>query len=499
MSVPSIADRESAKSQSLAVPPPVWLLTWKQALGALLISLALLIPCVWHPRIEAGDLASHTYNAWLTILVMQGKAPGLWIAPQHNNVLFDALLFRLCSVFGFAVGERIAIALVVLIFFWSAFALCSAINKRPTWFLVPILAMLSYGYTMEMGFFNFYLSLAFSFLALVILWTASGARMLWALVLVPLIWLAHPLGLAWLLGCATFLMVARQLETRWQWVSALVAIGLVIYFRLLLAAHYPAVWTSPWYRLNGTDQLLLGWRYRFLPHALLGSIVVCVSLDLLRRRQKSESQKSNLLAIPLWVVVLFAVMLLPDGLMFPSYAVPVLFINTRFTLAAGILACCALGTLKPSSRVILGCLTGGIALVFFWLLFLDTGRVYSMEQEAQGLIQHVPQDGRVMSTLFPLQGARVLSHHVADRACIGHCFVLDNYEASTRQFRLRARVGNRIVSEDARSADEMMRGTYVVKTDDLPVWQLFQCGPSEIDLCLRPLKPGPLNGVPSPK
>ena len=35
---------------------------WEMFLG-LLISPALLIPCFWHRHIQAGDLASHVYNA----------------------------------------------------------------------------------------------------------------------------------------------------------------------------------------------------------------------------------------------------------------------------------------------------------------------------------------------------------------------------------------------------------------------------------------------------
>ena len=31
----------------------------------LFISILLLVPCFWHPRIEARDLASHIYNVWL--------------------------------------------------------------------------------------------------------------------------------------------------------------------------------------------------------------------------------------------------------------------------------------------------------------------------------------------------------------------------------------------------------------------------------------------------
>src|SRR2546423_14636957 len=68
-----------------------------------LISLALLIPCFWHKRIEAGDLASHVYNVWLAQLIQRGQAPGLYLANQWNNVLFDFLLLKLGNIFGLAV------------------------------------------------------------------------------------------------------------------------------------------------------------------------------------------------------------------------------------------------------------------------------------------------------------------------------------------------------------------------------------------------------------
>ena len=51
----------------------------KNYLLVIAISLALIVPCFWHERIEAGDLASHTYNAWLAQLISEGKAPGLWL------------------------------------------------------------------------------------------------------------------------------------------------------------------------------------------------------------------------------------------------------------------------------------------------------------------------------------------------------------------------------------------------------------------------------------
>src|ERR1700756_4123150 len=80
----------------------------------LTVSAILLAPCFWHRHIEAGDLASHTYNAWLTSLIEQGKAPGLWISSQTNNILVDILLFRMGSIVGWVAGEKVAVCIVVL-------------------------------------------------------------------------------------------------------------------------------------------------------------------------------------------------------------------------------------------------------------------------------------------------------------------------------------------------------------------------------------------------
>ena len=139
------------------------------------LSFLILIPCFWLPRIEAGDLASHTYNAWLTSLILEGKAPGLWLAPQSNNVMFDIALFRLASVVGFGAGEKIAVCISVLIFFWGSFAFISAVGERPAYFLMPLLSVLAYGWTFHMGFFNFYLSIGLACAGLAVLRHAAYA------------------------------------------------------------------------------------------------------------------------------------------------------------------------------------------------------------------------------------------------------------------------------------------------------------------------------------
>src|SRR5215467_15362917 len=87
----------------------------------ILISAALLAPCFWHKHVISCDLASHTYNAWLATLVEHGQAPSLYIGHQWNNILFDIILLQLCKVFGFTLGEKLAVSSLVLLFFWGSF------------------------------------------------------------------------------------------------------------------------------------------------------------------------------------------------------------------------------------------------------------------------------------------------------------------------------------------------------------------------------------------
>src|SRR5882672_12785867 len=89
----------------------------------LLVSAAILIPCFWQRHIQAGDLASHVYNAWLAQLVETGKAPGVYTVWQGKNVLFDLMLLKLGETFGFGVAEKIAVSLCALVFFWGVFTL----------------------------------------------------------------------------------------------------------------------------------------------------------------------------------------------------------------------------------------------------------------------------------------------------------------------------------------------------------------------------------------
>jgi hypothetical protein len=67
----------------------------------LLISVFVLLPCFWHESIEAGDLPSHTYNAWLAQLIARGQAPGLYMQSRWDNILADLALAKFGPLTGF--------------------------------------------------------------------------------------------------------------------------------------------------------------------------------------------------------------------------------------------------------------------------------------------------------------------------------------------------------------------------------------------------------------
>src|ERR1700742_1755908 len=183
---------------------------WSRVLG---ISAVLLLPCFWHRHIEAGDLGSHLYNAWLAQLIEKGQAPGLHLAHQFSNVLFDFWLLHLSNIFGFWIAEKVAVSACVLIFFWGVFALISAVADDAQWILMPCVATLAYGYAFNMGFMNYYLSLGFGAFALALVWpvtTWSRKEVDWivAALFLVLAWLAHPIGCLW--GITTIAYVAAR-------------------------------------------------------------------------------------------------------------------------------------------------------------------------------------------------------------------------------------------------------------------------------------------------
>src|ERR1700722_5723652 len=460
----------------------------------LAVSAVVLVPCLWHRRIAAGDLASHMYNAWLAQLIERGQVTGLWLEARWNNVLFDLLVSGLGKFFSLQVTEKIGVSLCVLVFFWGAFALVSAASKRAPWFLVPLFAMIAYGYTFHMGFFNYYLSLGLAFFGIAIFWRGKKWERLIPMVIAPLILLAHPLGLAWMAGAIVYIAIAETIPMQYQpWLLLIAGIALaLIHFDFW--RHYEImVQPNAFYFFNGADQLLLfGPRYDIPRIALICFAVAALAVDIYARTLDRADLKKYAIPAQLYVLLILAARLLPDAIRFrPGNSALIALLTERLTSVTVVVFCCVLGAMRPRWWYSIG--FTAIAAVFFAFVYQDTKIVNQMEDKAAQLERTLPRNSRVLATIKPPQpGSRISIQHIADRACIAYCFSYGNYEPSS-EFRVRASQGNPYVMSDYDQVVDMEDGTYEVQPEDLPAYQLYQCSPSGTELCIRSLEAGEQN------
>ena len=466
---------------------------WQHAWRILGISALVLVPCWWHRTIVACDLGSHVYNAWLAQLIERGQVPGLWLASRWNNVLFDYLLSFGGCFFSLAVAEKISVSLSVLIFFWGAFALVSAATRRAPWFLVPCIAMVSYGYTFHMGFLNYYISLGLSFWGVAIFWRGRGWERIVPLLLAPIIILANPLGLVWMVAASVYIFAAERIPARYHF--ALVACAIAV----LAAAHW-YFWHSnvieeqrrAAYYFSGTDQFLLfGVRY-WIPQVLFGLVAVAaMGFDLLSRYRNRGGFAGYGIPFQFYVILIFAAMLLPEGIRFQNQPVALAILTERLSTVTAAVLCCLLGAMIPRKWHLIA--FSATAAVLFIFIYQDTGKMNRMEAQLEKLVRTIPPNQRVLGTIQPFPGSRILIQHMLDRACIGYCFSYGNYEAASQQFRVRANEGNPYVMTFFGDTSDMEDGAYEVKPEDLPAWQVYQCSESGTDFCIAPLRAGQMN------
>jgi len=463
------------------------------------ISGLLLVPCWWHQHIEAGDLGSHVYNAWLAQLIHKGQAPGLYIAKQWDNILFDVTLLRVANLFGFAAAEKIVVSACVLVFFWGVFALIQAVAERPPWFLAPCIAMLSYGYSFSMGFMNYYLSLGLACFGLAILWRARPFGWIAALPLGILAFLAHPIGFLWLVTATVYIQLRKKLPGWWKLVlplSAACAFAAIYWY----VSHRPklmADWDrGPFYLCNGADQFwLYGKRYAAITAATLFLGLIFVALDLYQRKREDSFWKPFELPFELYAVTFCATALLPENLRPSIDGGWIGLLGSRLTTISAILGLCFLACLKPRRWHLAG--FGVCAAVFFAFLYQDTGWLNRLESNAEELVEHLPPGSRVVVTIDSPADSRItFIGHSVERACIAHCFSYANYEPASGEFRVRVREGSPVVTSSTDAAEDMASGEYEVDTSDLPLKQIYQCDAKDLTkLCIRDLVAGEMNGL----
>src|SRR6267143_23737 len=464
-----------------------------------LLSTLLGIPCFWHRRIEAGDLASHVYNVWLAQLIAKGQAPGLYLVSRWDNVLFDFALLHLANFLGFSIAAKIAVYACVLIFFWGVFAFVAVVTGRPPWFLTPSIAMLAYGYSFNMGFMNYYLSLGLACFGLALFWGARGREWIYGALLVPFLLLAHPIGFLWLIGTLAYVKLRANLPGWRKFLLPLAAAGGflgVYWFMARHAAKYLVDWDrGPFCFYNGADQLALYVeRYFYLGGAALLFGFSCVAADLYVGRRDGSTWRGFELPFELYLVAFSATALLPENLRPSMDGGWIGMLGSRLTTISAIFGLCVLGSLRPRRRHLAG--FSACAIVFFAFLYQDTGWINRLEATAERLVNDLPPGTRVIAAVWAPPGSRIpFVGHVVERACIGHCFSFANYEAASGEFRVRARKGSPVVTSSTDDAEDMASGEYEVDETDLPLKQIYQCDASDLTkLCIRDLEPGEANG-----
>ncbi|HTP31142.1 MAG TPA: hypothetical protein VMJ75_03145 [Candidatus Acidoferrales bacterium] len=342
-----------------------------------LVSLLVLLPVYWQPRVQGGDLSSHIYNAWWIQMIEAGRNDGLEIVRQSTNILFELMEGALFRLAGAEFAQRTSVSIAVLVFIWGAFRFVSVASGRKAWHLMPCIAMLAYGWVFHMGFFNFYLSLGFCFWALSLVWDWQGRRVALAVPLVILAYVAHALPVVWSCGLVAHQSIARLVGPRIRiyltagWLSAMVLLHIVIEQSL------PSHWSPLQIKMStGADQV---WVFDAKYYVVLFGLLAIWSLLFLELVHKvGPRQVVSSIPFQLCVISAAAVFVLPTTVLIPGFQHKLVFIAERMSLGVGVCVCALLGAAIPRAYERYALMA--LAAVFFCFLFRDE-RAYNAAQD----------------------------------------------------------------------------------------------------------------------
>ena len=493
----------------------------------MLISLAVLLPLFWHSRIQAGDLGSHVYNAWLASQA-RNPALGLTIVRQPTNVLFDIILEQLLPALGPWAAEHVAVAIAVLTFFWGAFALVSTVHGRPIWLVSPIVAVVTFGWVFNAGFFNFYLSAGLCCFLLAIVWHGRPLDLVIAAPIAGLAVVAHPLPVCWLAGAVLYVSLAQRVSRHLRAGLFLLSITALGCLRFAFQSHFTIQW-SPKQLLSSTglDQIIIYGRKDYL----FGAVVMLIAGLAVARFPRRAWQLLWEIPVQMQVLCGIGVFLLPEGILIdPTHGAWLNFLATRMSLFAAVFGCVLLGYIASARRI--AGLVGVLAVTRFLFLYADTRELNRIEDQIAQTVRRISPNERVLflfdwpaageqdphlfyrvdeliaSAAAHLPGGRQVINafgssripwatwHMIDRVCIGQCWSYANYQPTNGIFHLRTTGQSTIVAPIARDAMAMSLGVYVVKPEDPRLLQIYRCSAQRIEFCVRVLQPGETNGSP---
>ncbi|HLK49363.1 MAG TPA: hypothetical protein VKT49_14575 [Bryobacteraceae bacterium] len=451
--------REPVRVNGLA-RRPIW-----YALASILV----LLPCYWQTRIQAGDLSSHVYNAWLAGLIERGEIHELQIARQNTNLLFDLILNALFQWLGPDWAQRISVSLCVLIFVWGAFAFVSGVSGRAAWELLPCLAILAYGWTLHMGFFNFYLSLGLCFWSLAALRKPTPARVATGAVLFATAYVALALPVFWAVALIIYEFVAMKIPLRFRAHLMTGSLAVLLLVHIAVPLRFPSRWSlTQLASATGADQVLVfDVKYGYILAVLTVFWGSCLAELLFAQGGRKVAR-----GIPMhWCVLTAAgIFAVPTSILIPGYRHALVYIAERMSLALAVCFCALVGgvPLRGIQRYV----PPALALVFAVVLFRDEQHLNKFEDRVDAAVAQLPPGQRVVSAIVDSDLRANPLDHMIDRACVGRCYSYANYEPSTAAFRVRATQPNPYVISDYGDSYDMQNGRYVFKTGDLPVYSL---------------------------
>lgn len=451
------------------------------------LSLAILIPCFWQIHLQANDLSSHLYSAWLASEADAGHLLGVFTVHQFTNVLFDFMLDASAALLPWKYADRPAVAACVLVFFWGAFAFISRHNSEPAWRAAPLLAVLSYGVVLRMGFINFYLSLGLCLWALAFLhrrrWWAAGLLMVLACT-------AHLMPVGWVLCVAAYLYLPEiGRHPRLVRFSASLA-GLAV-----VMVGVRRIWPTAW---SATDHLVglnafigfvgldQAWLYRAKYFIVaVGLAVLCAFVALRKLDLQGWRGLIHDARIQLLFLHALAYASAPSVIQFPMYEHALAFVPIRISLFTAIILILVYASTRVS-RVEAG-LACGVAALFFSFVWVDEAAINGLQRKVDSLVTTVPAGSRVIAMLYEENSRAQVLSHLVDRSCMGYCFSYAHYEPSTTQFRLRAVRRNAFVLSDIDRLQQFDQGTFTVQPWEAPIYQIDLCADA---LCVRKRRAG---------
>jgi len=190
----------------------------------------------------------------------------------------------------------------------------------------------------------------------------------------------------------------------------------------------------------------------------------------------------------LCILMAFGILVFPTRIELPQYRMALTFISERMTLPYAVFLCAFLAAADPPKWLKIAFVP--LAAVYFFLLYVDTRAMNRVEQQMETLTARLSTSDRVFSALTdPLSRVAPFAHNL-DRVCLGRCLSYTNYEPFSQAFRVRAVGPNPFVVTSPVDYGALNDGGYVVKSGDLPLYQITLCDARKQDLCLRRLEAG---------